>query len=88
MKKDPLACANAAAVTTVIIYFTCALAVMLLPNFTMTVAKSWFHGIDLSLISTWNITPSSLVLGLITATAYAWAIGFFFAVSYNFFLKK
>lgn len=88
MKHQPIATANAASVTVAIVYVTCALAVGLFPDFTMSVTRSWFHGIDLSKISTWNFSIEGLVLGFITATAYGWFIGYIFASAYNSFLKK
>ena len=88
MKHQPMATANAAAVTTALVYIVCALAVALFPDFTMSVARSWFHGIDLSKISAWNFSADSLVLGFVTAVAYAWFIGYVFARAYNYFLKK
>lgn len=88
MKHQPMATANATAVTTALVYITCATAVALFPDFTMSVARSWFHGIDLSRISAWNFSLESLFLGMATAVAYAWFIGYVFANIYNYFLKK
>lgn len=88
MKHQPIVTANAAAVTVAIVYITCATAVALFPEFTMNVIRSWFHGIDLSKISSWNFSIESLVLGFVTATAYGWFIGYVFAHAYNSFLKK
>lgn len=88
MKHHPITTANASAVTVAIIYITCALAVGLFPEFTMSVTRSWFHGIDLSKISSWNFSAGSLMLGLMTAVAYAWFIGYLFANIYNYFLNK
>lgn len=88
MKHQPMATANAAAVTTAVVYITCATAVALFPDFTMSVTRSWFHGIDLSRISAWNFSLESLFLGIVTAVVYAWFIGYVFAHTYNSFLKK
>ena len=88
MKHDPSATANAAAVTTAVIYAVCALSITFAPELSMSIAKTWFHGIDITQISAWNITADSLVLGLVTATVGAWLIGYLFARLYNFFLKK
>ena len=88
MKFNPRIIANTSGVTIAIVYITCALAVGLFPEFTMSVTRSWFHGIDLSKISTWNISAGSLILGFVTAVGYAWFIGYIFANAYNYFLKK
>jgi hypothetical protein len=51
MKHHPTATANALAATTAIIYVVCRGAFVVAPDLTMTIAKSWFHGIDISLIA-------------------------------------
>lgn len=87
MKHYPLATANASAVTTAVIYVVCTATVVFLPDLSMTIAQSWFHGIDLSKISSFNITVGSFILGIITATVGAWLIGFVFAKIYNQFVQ-
>jgi hypothetical protein len=88
MKHDPLATANAAAATTAIVYIICRLAVGIAPKLTMNIAKSWFHGIDISKISAWNMSAESFVLGIITATFGAWFVGYVFAHLFNAFLQN
>lgn len=88
MNHEPNATANATAVTVAVIYVVCAAAVVILPDLAMTVAQSWFHGLDLSKISVLNVTLGSFILGLITSTAGAWLIGYVFASAYNYFSKK
>ncbi len=88
MKHLPMATANAAAVTVAIIYIVCAGAFIVAPEFAMSIGKSWFHGIDLSAFSAPEITVSSFLLGIVTATAGAWLVGYVFATAYNTFLKK
>lgn len=87
MKQYPLATANALAATTVVIYVVCTAAVVFLPDLSITIAQSWFHGIDLSKSPSVNITVSSFVLGIITVTIGAWLIGFVFAKIYNQFVQ-
>ena len=87
MKHQPYATANALAVTTAVIYVVCALAVILFPDLAMSVAQSWFHGLDLTKISSFNITFGSFVLGIITATGGAWLVGLVFAKAYNQFSR-
>lgn len=88
MKHEPNATANATAVTVGAIYVVCALAVVLLPDLAMTVAQSWFHGLDLSKISAFNVSLGSFILGLVTSVAGSWLIGYIFANAYNYFNKK
>ncbi len=89
MKHDPMATANAAAVTVAFIAVVCALAIILAPEVSLGVAQSWFHGIDLTKVRT-AIAPSagSVVYGWITATIGGWIVGYVFATAYNWFAPK
>lgn len=88
MKHDPNVSANATAVTVAIIYVVCAAAFVLLPKLSMSIARSWFHGIALDRFGGAVVTPASFVLGLLTATVGGWLVGFVFASLYNYFLKS
>ncbi|OGG28838.1 hypothetical protein A2973_04400 [Candidatus Gottesmanbacteria bacterium RIFCSPLOWO2_01_FULL_49_10] len=89
MKHDPMATANAAAVTVAFIAVVCALAILIAPEFSLGIAQSWFHGIDLEKVRT-AVNPSfgSILYGWITATIGGWLIGYIFARTYNLFTKK
>lgn len=87
MKHDVETTAKATAITVGVIYLACAFGVILLPSLTMFVAQSWFHGLDLSKISNFSVTPGSFILGLVTSTIGGWLIGYVFAKTYNYFLK-
>lgn len=87
MKHSPLVTANAVAATTAIIYVVCRVLVGLFPAISMNVARSWFHGIDISKISAWNLSTESFILGIISATVFAWLVGYIFAKLYNYFLR-
>lgn len=88
MKHNPNVTANAAAATVAVIYVACRLLVGLFPDLMMAVTKSWFHGIDISKISSWNLSIESFILGIITATISAWAVGYLFGWSFEYFSKK
>ncbi|KKS22410.1 hypothetical protein A3A55_03845 [Candidatus Roizmanbacteria bacterium RIFCSPLOWO2_01_FULL_40_14] len=88
MKHDVQGTAKATAVTVAVIYIVCALGVLLFSNVSMTIAQSWFHGLDLSKIYTSNVTVGSFILGLVTSTTGGWLIGYVFATAYNYFVKK
>ena len=88
MKHNVNTTANAAAVTVAVLYVICRLAVSLFPGLSMTVAQSWFHGIELGQISDWNLSVESFILGLFSTTAAAWITGYLFASLYNRLLKK
>ena len=87
MKHNPLTTANAVAATTAIVYVACRLLVGLFPEISMNVAKSWFHGIDISKISAWNLSTEAFILGIVSATIGAWLVGYLFARLYYYFLK-
>src|SRR3989344_71706 len=88
MKHNLIGTANAAAATTAIVYVVCRLLVGLFPDFLMNVARSWFHGIDISKISAWNLSTESFILGIVSATITAWLVGYLFAKLYNYFSKQ
>lgn len=86
MKLNEKALANASAVITGIVYIVCALAVVLFPEFSKTVAQSWVHGIDFSPI--WTGGPrGNFLVGFITAVIGTWLVGWAFAWAYNKFVK-
>ncbi len=88
MKHDVDTIAKATALTVGVIYLVCAFSVILLPGLAMSVAQSWFHGLNLSKISGFSVTPGSFILGLVTSTVGGWLIGYIFAKAYNYFAKK
>jgi hypothetical protein len=88
MKHDPMTTANAVATTTAVVYVVCRVLVGLFPDISFIVAQSWFHGIELSKLSSWNLTMGSFILGIISATVGAWLVGWCFAHCYNMYLKK
>lgn len=89
MKHDPMATANATAATTAFIAVTCALAILLAPEFSLGIAQSWFHGIDLAKVRTAVAPPAgSVIYGWITATIAGWIVGYVFATVYNWFAPK
>lgn len=88
MKHSPKATANAAATTVAIIYIVCRVGVSLFPDLSMTIAQSWFHGIQLTQLNELNFSLDSFLLGLVTSTIGAWLVGYLFASLYNYFAKK
>ncbi len=87
MKNKSFAVANSVAITTGVVYLTCAFSVILFPDFSINIAKTWFHGIDISRLAVFNITPASFVLGLVTSAVYAWFVGYVFTRTYALFSK-
>ena len=86
MKHDLMATANATALTVGFIYVACAFLVAISPQLFRTVAESWFHGWNMSLL--WTGTPrGNFILGLVSAMAGSWIVGYIFAWTYNRFVK-
>jgi len=44
MKHDKIVLANTFALATIILWTTCSLFIVLVPDFSMTVLKWWMHG--------------------------------------------
>ena len=86
MKHNVMATANALAVTMGFLYVACALLVAVLPEFFRSVASSWFHGWNMELLWT-GVPRQNFVLGLVSAMAVSWIIGWVFAITYNKFVK-
>jgi len=88
MKHDPIVTGHAAGATTAVVYTICRLLVGLFPDWMFSMGQSWFHGIELQNLGSWNLTTGNFVTGLISASVSAWLVGFLFAKSYNMFLAK
>lgn len=87
MKLHPLALANTMAITIIVSYLVCVLAILVAPNLSIVIMKSWFHGIDISKIASLNINWNSFLTGIISITLVSWLVGYFFAKVYNSFVK-
>lgn len=88
MKHNPMATANAAAATTVVVFLGCRLFVGLFPDLMFSVAQSWLHGIALTKLEAWSLSPASFIWGLLSSTVFAWLVGYLFAYFYNMFMRK
>ncbi len=87
MKQQPYAIPNALAVTAAIVFVVCRVLVGLFPDGFFAIAQSWFHGIELSKLDSWNLTMPSFILGLVSSTATAWVISYIFTRVYKLFVK-
>lgn len=88
MKHEPKATANALALVGGAWYVLCVLWVIVFKSSYMGIIGSWFHGVDFNALPTTTLTTSSVLTGLVSFVAFAWVSGYFFAVSYNKFLKN
>jgi hypothetical protein len=68
---------NAFGATTAIVFVACRLLIGLFPDWSFTITQSWFHGIELTKLGSWNLTVETFVLGLVTVTVGTWLVGVF-----------
>ncbi len=88
MKYKPRATAHAVATTVGTLYVVCRMAVAFFPDLAMSVAQSWFHGLELGKVSDWNLSLESFILGFVTSVVGTWLVGYVFATTYNYFNKR
>lgn len=86
LSHEPFAIANAAAATVAVVYIVCRLAFLVAPELSLAISRSWFHGIDISLIAAGRM-QGSFLLGLMSTTISGWLVGFVFAKFQNYFSK-
>ncbi len=79
------ALANSAAAFAAASYVVCGVLAVVAPDVYFGIARSWIHGMDLSVLfpTGTTATSGSFVLGLVTLTAVAWVAGASLAVLYN-----
>jgi len=88
LKLDKKVIANSLALTTLILWIICTIIVAVFPQFSLNVTQWWMHGMDISVMGTWNLNINNFVLGGITAVASAWGSGYIFGWSWEIFSKK
>lgn len=88
MKHDPQATASASALTVAALYIVCRVFVGLFPTFSYSVMQAWFHGLTLQTIGRFDLSITSFVLGLVSATVVAWVTGWCFGHCHNMFSHK
>jgi len=86
MKLDQKTVANTLAVLGAVFFLGCYLLVLVLPDLYKSIAQSWMHGIDLSLI--WKPRTGNFLTGLVSFTLVSWISGWVFAVLYNKMIKR
>lgn len=88
MKFNSIQIANAFAFAALIFFVACRVLVSLSPDLMFSVAQSWFHGIELSKLNTWNLSTETFLIGLISSAATAWIFGFLLGLGLEIFGKK
>ncbi len=89
MQLNALKLANAAAVTTFILYVVCTLFVALAPQFSMTILAGGMHIPDIgNSLGAIHVTFGGFLLGLIPLLIYSYVGAYLVAVLYNRSVKS
>lgn len=88
MKLDKMVLANAFALATSILWVACSAFVFLFPRLSTTITNWWIHGLDISLLGSWSLTPTSFVLGGVTLVVSAWVTGWVFGWAWEWMSKR
>lgn len=87
---NPLGVGLTFAITTAVLNIACAALVAIAPGQMVAIFQSWWHGLDVTMLA--NAAPpltlQSVAIGLITITAFAFVVGFLFAVIGNLVSRK
>ena len=75
MKLNTIKLANTFALAAVVLWVLCSTIVWLFPKFSWQVTSWWLHGVDISILGSWNLTFGNFLLGGITMIGSAWFIG-------------
>lgn len=75
--------ALALSTTVGIVYVLCVLALLAIPNASMRLFNSWFHGIDLSRIATTTLLTGETLFGLITLLVFTYLAGLVYGFIYH-----
>ena len=87
---NPAALGLTLAITATVLNLVCAGLVAVAPDATIIIFQSWWHGIDVSMLA--NESPSmtwkSVIVGLITISAFAFIVGFGFGAANNMVARR
>ena len=89
-RMNPVGLGLTAAITTAVLSAACAALVAIAPGQMMAVFQSWWHGLDVTMLANTAppVTLQSVAIGLITISAFAFVVGFLFAVTGNLVSRK
>lgn len=78
------------AITTAVLSAVCAVLVAIAPGQMVAIFQSWWHGLDVAMLANTAppVTLQSVAIGLITISAFAFVVGFLFAVIGNLVSRK
>jgi hypothetical protein len=79
----PVPLANSSAIVAALFFVLCAIFVAVAPGIYLAVLRSWFHGVQLSLVPGAGMSAGGLMLGITTLVATAWVSAAALAALYN-----
>jgi len=88
MKYEKMTLANAFALASVILWILCTLFVAILPDFSLSITKWWMHGMDISVMGSWNLDITNILFGGVALAASAWITGYVLGWSIEIVSKK
>lgn len=88
MRVEKTAYANSFAVVTGFIWTICTLGIALFPSLSKSISSWWLHGLDMSVLGTWQVTFGGFILGGLVLIIFAWISGYLFGSSLEYFSKK
>lgn len=89
-RMNPVGLGLTFAITTALLSVACAALVAIAPGQMVAIFQSWWHGLDVTMLANTAppVTLQSVAIGLITISAFAFVVGFLFAVIGNLVSSK
>lgn len=89
-RLNPVSLALTFAITTAVLSLVCAGLVAIAPGQMVAILQSWWHGLDVTMLAKTAppVTLQSIAIGLITISAFAFVVGFLFAIIGNLVSSK
>ena len=84
---DKMRVANTLALASGILWVLCSIVILILPDLSLSVAEWWMHGMDISVMGSWNLNFINFFFGGIALIVSAWVSGWVFAWSWEFVKK-
>lgn len=88
MKLDKIVLANTFALVSAILWVVCSAVVWVLPQLSLLVTRWLVHGLNISVLGSWNLNLSNFLLGGITLIASMWVTGWVFGWAWEKMSKK
>lgn len=80
--------ANTFATTIAFVWIICTLGIVLFPQMSLTFSSWFMHGMDITRMGAWQTTFGGFIGGGIVLILFAWATGYVFGASLDYFGRK